>query len=190
MRAIKDSRGPQSCFEKPCKIAERTYFSGFLIKKPLFKLFNFAPSLPILTVLQWILSIFTGFDLVKPSGCRSGWPLVLCFAVCLSWKVGLQALYRAVSAAFFRSASPRPHNRPWVAVCVPSCRSWSERSARDPRAAGGVWRVLLSVGRVYDFAWKPRACTSWKASGRGGRDTASAMGVEIPAQSQISIQLF
>lgn len=160
MRAIKDPRGPQSGFEKPCKIAERTYFSGFLIKKPLFKLFDFAPSPPILTFLQWDLSIFACFDLVKPSGCRSGWPLVLCFAVCLSWDVGLRALHRAVLAAFFRSALLRPHNRPWVAVCVPSCRSWGERSARDPRAAGGVWRGVLSVGRVYDFAWKPRAVAS------------------------------
>ena len=156
MRAIKDPRGPQSCFEKPCKIAERTYFSGFLITIPLFKLFDFAPSPPILTVLQWILSIFTGFDLAKLSEQRSGWP------PCPLWpglpivEGGLRALYRAVLALFFRSASPSPHNRPWVAVCGQSCRSWGERSARDPRATGGFWRGVLSVGRVYDFAWKPR----------------------------------
>ncbi len=160
LRAIKDPRGPQSRFEKPCKIAERTYFSGFLIKKPLFKLFDFAPIPPSLTFLQWDLSIFACFDLVKPSGRRSGWLPVLCFAVCLSWNAGLRALYRAVLAAFFRSASPRPYNRPWVAVCVRSCRSWGERSPRDPRAAGGVWRRLLSVGRVYDFAWNPCVCAS------------------------------
>ena len=159
MRAIKAPRGPQSGFEKPCKIAERTYFSGFLIKKPLFKLFDFAPTPPSLTFLQWDLSIFACFDLVKPSGLRSGWP------PCPLWlglpivECGLRALYRVVLAAFFKSASPRPHNRPWVAVCGALCRSWSERSPRDPRAAGGVWRGVLSVGRVYAFAWKPRACS-------------------------------
>ena len=160
MRAIKDPRGPQSCFEKPCKIAERTYFSGFLIKKPLFKLFDFAPIPPSLTFLQWDLSIFACFDLAKPSGRRSGWLPCPLWLGLPNVDCGLRALYRAVLAAFFRSALLRPHNRPWVAVCVPSCRSWGERSARDPQAAGGVWRGVLSVGRVYDFAWKPRVCAS------------------------------
>ena len=130
LRAIKDLPGPQSCFGIPCKIAERTYFSGFLIIKPLFKLFDFAPSPPILNGLQWILSIFTCFDLVKPSGRRSGWPPRPLWLGLPIVEGGLRALYRAVLACFFSSVP----DVLTIGPARPSAGRRADRGVNGPRA--------------------------------------------------------
>jgi hypothetical protein len=184
------------------KSQKEPIFLDFLIIKPLFKLFGFAPIFPFLTVLQWILSIFSGFALVKPSGQRSGWLLALRSSPA---DREMMAFVSCIGPFQGRSLGLRLH----VLTIGPGWPSAGRRAGRGVNGPHAIRKPQAASGgaccRRVAYTTLPgsRECANReKCAWHGGRDTgremgveipaacARFMGVEIPAQGQISIRLF